>query len=139
MLTESQVDLIRQSAQRLADSDVSATNLFYTNLFRAAPAVRPLFPVDMFSQSEKLWSSIVAVVNHVDDLDSLRPTLLEMGRRHVKYGAEKAHYDVVRSVLIATIESYHNDDWTQNHQDAWTIALTFVCDTMVAGAYEAAA
>ena len=134
MLTPDQIRLIRTSAQCMADSDVSATNIFYSNLFQRAPSVRALFPEDMFSQSEKLWASIVAVVEGIDSLDDLRPMLRQMGERHIGYGAQPAHYDAVRDTMIDTIGSFLSDDWTPDHDVAWRKALQFVCDTMLDGA-----
>ena len=139
MLTETQISLIKTSARRMADSDVLATNLFYTKLFEVAPSVRPLFPVDMFRQSEKLWESIVTVVNALHQLEDLREPLMLMGKRHVEYGAAPAHYEAVRAILIETIADFHTDDWSKEHAEAWDIALTYVCDTMQAGAHETAA
>lgn len=138
MLSPHQISLIRSSAQRLADSDVSATNLFYSNLFRRAPGVRPLFPDDMFSQSEKLWASIVAVVDGIEDLEGLRPMLMQLGERHVEYGAIPAHYDAVRDTLVETVASFLSTDWSPDYEVAWQGALQFVCDTMLDGANVAA-
>ena len=138
MLTPHQITLIRSSAQRLADSDISATNLFYSNLFRRAPGVRALFPDDMFSQSEKLWASIVAVVEGIEDLDGLRPMLRQLGERHVEYGAVAAHYDAVRDTLVETVASFLGTDWSPEYEVAWQAALQFVCDTMLDGANVAA-
>jgi hemoglobin-like flavoprotein len=137
MLSDHQLRLIRSSAQVMADSDVSATDLFYASLFRKAPGVRSLFPADMFSQSEKLWASIVAVVEGIENLEALRPTLMDMGKRHAGYGAELAHYDAVKETMIETIATFLRDDWSTAHDDAWRTALKFVCEAMCDGANDA--
>lgn len=137
-LTQDQIELIRSSAQTMAESDVSVTNIFYASLFRKAPSVRALFPEDMFRQSEKLWSSIVAVVNGIDDIAALIPTLENMGARHVGYGAQPAHYDAVRDTLIETMADFLAEDWTTAHERAWGDALDIVVKTMLNGADVAA-
>ncbi len=139
MLTEEQIDLIRDSAERLADANVTATNAFYANLFKVAPAVRTLFPEDMFEQSEKLWKSIVMVVESADDLGEIQQALMALGARHVGYGAEPAHYAVVTDVLIETISILMEDEWTADHQQAWKCALEAVCAIMLEGAAQRAA
>jgi hemoglobin-like flavoprotein len=103
MLTEDQIDIIRDCAERMAEANVAATNAFYANLFSVAPGVRNLFPDDMFNQSEKLWNSIFMVVESADDLNQITDTLKELGARHVHYGAEPEHYVLVTDVLIETI------------------------------------
>ena len=139
MLSEEQVDLIRASAERLAEANVSATNAFYANLFKVAPAVRTLFPDDMFEQSEKLWNSIVMVVEGADDLSGIESALKALGARHVAYGAEPAHYPIVTEVLIETMSTLMQDAWSDDHQKAWKAALEAVCATMLEGAAQHAA
>ena len=134
MLSDAQIDLIRTSAERLAASNVAATNAFYVKLFQTAPAVRPLFSEDMFEQSEKLWQSIVMVVEGADDLDQIRQALMALGKRHVAYGAEPGHYVVVTNVLIETVSTLMRDGWSDDYRAAWTAALGAVCDTMLEGA-----
>ena len=139
MLSEEQVDLIRESAERLADANVAATNAFYANLFKVAPSVRMLFPDDMFEQSEKLWNSIVMVVESADDLASIEGALKALGARHVAYGAQPAHYPVVAEVLIETISTLMQDEWSDAYQAAWRDALEAVCAAMLEGAAQRAA
>lgn len=134
MLTDNQIDLIRDSAERMAETNVAATNAFYANLFSAAPSIRNLFPDDMFNQSEKLWNSIVMVVKSADDLGEITDALKQLGARHVQYGAEPEHYELVSQILIETISALMDNHWTLAHQDAWQTALNAVCTTMLKGA-----
>lgn len=139
MLSSTQVDLIRASAACLGDANVAATNAFYANLFKVAPGVRPLFPEDMFEQSEKLWNTIVKVVESASDLTELETELKALGARHVNYGAEPAHYVVVTEVLIQTIATLMNDRWTEETHETWKTALGEVCALMLEGAGSRAA
>ena len=139
MLSQPQVLLIRKSAERLADSNIVATDAFYANLFKVAPAVRPLFSEDMFEQSEKLWNTIVKVVECASDLSEIESELRAMGARHVRYGAEPAHYAVVTDVLVQTVAVLMDDEWTEETRVAWKAALEAVCTTMLEGAADHAA
>lgn len=130
------LSLIRIAAERLAECPIPSTNAFYAKLFQAAPGVRPLFPEDMFDQSEKLWNSIIAVVAYAEDLEQLRPALQQMGARHVGYGAEPEHYEAVISTLLETIRQAMSDDWTQAQEQAWRHVLRKVADMMIEGAHE---
>jgi hemoglobin-like flavoprotein len=139
MLTEDQIDIIRESAERMAETNVAGTNAFYASLFSVAPGIRNLFPDDMFNQSEKLWNSIVMVVESAEDLGEITDALKKLGARHVHYGAEPEHYVLVTKVLIETIAALMDNHWTLAHQDAWQIALGAVCDTMLEGAAQSGA
>lgn len=134
MLSDDQVDLIRHSAGRLAEVNVAATNAFYSNLFAHAPGVRALFPDDMFGQSEKLWQSIVMVVQSADDISEIEAALRELGAKHVAYGADAAHYQVVTDVLLETISAVMADEWSDDHYVAWKATLDAVSGVMLDGA-----
>lgn len=139
--SDDQIDLslIRVAATRLAEAPIPATNAFYTRLFQVAPAIRPLFAEDMFEQSEKLWNSIVTVVEYAEDLERLRPVLRHMGARHVGYGALPEHYGVVVDSLLDTIARTMGEDWSPPQADAWAHVLARVAAMMIEGANEAAA
>lgn len=139
MLSQTQVDLIRTSAVCLGEANVMATNTFYANLFKVAPGVRTLFAEDMFEQSEKLWNTIVKVVESASDLTEIEADLKALGARHVGYGAEPAHYIVVTDVLIQTIAALMSDKWSDDAQSAWRSALEAVCSLMLEGAAQRAA
>lgn len=139
MLTEVEIELIRSSAEKMAELNVIATNMFYANLFKEVPEIRVLFPEEMFDQSEKLWASIVMVVESVDDLAEIVPALKELGARHISYGTEPDHYEVVSRVLIETIKSLMAEEWTPEHQATWVKAMGIVAETMLSGAAQRAA
>lgn len=136
MLTRHETELVRETAERLDGAPVLATDVFYTNLFAAAPSVRPLFPEDMFGQSEKLWQLLASMVAGLDNFDSLIPELRRLGARHVEYGAQPEHYPIVTQVLVETLESLLPDIWTPAHGQAWQKALDRVAEVMLEGALD---
>ena len=42
----------------------------------------------------------------------------DLGKRHVKYGVQPAHYDVVGQALLATLESGLGAEWTEQASQA---------------------
>ena len=139
MLSEDEIDIIRSTAEAVVEGEIALTNAFYTNLFKAAPEVRAMFPEEMFDQSEKLWASIVMVVESVDDLSEIAPALEKLGKRHVGYGAKPEHYPVVCSVLLETMAQLMGRAWTDKHQATWHKALSVVSNVMLEGARRKAA
>jgi len=111
---------------------------FYSRLFAAAPAVRPLFPDDMRRQKTMLLGALVLLRKSLRDLDSIVPKLRELGARHVSYGAQPEHYPVVGTALIASMAAIAGDAWTSEYEVAWSAAFEIVAATMLAGAEEAA-
>lgn len=107
---------------------------FYQGLFEAHPGVRELFPTDMMGQQGKLLASLVAVVNSLRNLDEVVPTLHELGKRHVAYGAVPAHYDAVRDSLVASMHTLAGEAWSETLTEDWTAALDIVAKVMLEGA-----
>src|SRR6185503_13419922 len=93
---------------------------FYGRLFEAAPAVKPLFAgTDMRRQRAMLLSALALMRRSLRDLDSIVPTLRQLGARHVAYGARPEHYPVVAEVLIASMAAAAGPGWTPEYEDAW--------------------
>jgi hemoglobin-like flavoprotein len=125
---ETSFDLVAPQGDALMDQ-------FYTRLFAAAPAVRPLFAgTDLRRQKAMLLSALVLLRKSLRDLDAIVPTLRQLGARHVAYGAEAAHYPVVGEVLIASMAQIAGDAWTIEYELAWDEALAVVAGVMLDGA-----
>src|SRR6478735_6516079 len=94
-------------------ADVAAT-LFYDRLFTL----------------DALMQALAAVVNGLDNLESLIPVLETLGRNHVRYGVIDRHYDTVGAALLWTLEQGLKDAWTPSVKSAWTIAYGTVAGVM---------
>src|SRR5919201_1041833 len=127
---ETSFDIVAPRGDELMDE-------FYSRLFAAAPAVKPLFPADMRRQKTMLLGALVLLRKSLRDLDAIVPKLRELGARHVAYGARPEHYPVVGSVLIASLAAVAGDAWTPEYEQAWSEAFDVVAATMLAGAEEA--
>jgi len=128
---ETSFDLVAPRGDELMDE-------FYSRLFAAAPAVKPLFPADMRRQKTMLLGALVLLRKSLRDLDAIVPKLRELGARHVAYGAQPAHYPVVGTALIASMAAVAGDAWTSEFEVAWSEAFEIVAATMLEGAAEAA-
>ena len=127
---ETSFDLIAERGDELMDT-------FYSRLFAAAPAVRPLFPQDMKQQKTMLLAALVLLRKSLRDLDAVVPTLRKLGARHVAYGARPEHYPLVGATLIASMAATARESWRPEYEAAWNAAFEVVASTMIAGAEEA--
>jgi len=117
----------------------TAAGLFYDRLFTLDPSLKPMFAnANMQEQRRKLMQAIAAVINGVDHLDALVPTLENLGRNHGLYGVMDAHYDTVGAALLWTLEQGLKEAWTPAAKAAWTAAYTTVATVMRAAASNAA-
>jgi hemoglobin-like flavoprotein len=131
------LDLLETSFDLVAPRGEDLMDEFYSRLFAAAPAVRPLFPSDMGRQKTMLLGALVLLRKSLRNLDAIVPKLRDLGARHVAYGARPEHYPVVGETLIAAMAAVAGDDWRPDFARAWEAAYEIVASTMLAGAEEA--
>lgn len=130
-MTPSQIDLVRATWSQVVPIADTAASLFYGRLFELAPEVRPLFGrSDMAEQRRKLMQTLAVAVGALDKLETLRPALEGLGRRHVEYGVQDHHYDVVGAALLWTLEQGLGDGFTSSVRDAWTTAYVTLATIM---------
>ena len=111
-----------------------AGKLFYENLFKAAPSVRPLFDNDISNQAAKLVSTVTFVVQHLNNFSLIKEQIRELGRKHKGYGAKPEHYPIVAEQLIITIKQGMGDRFTPETEAAWKKALTSIAKNMIEAA-----
>ncbi|RLA03684.1 MAG: hemin receptor [Gammaproteobacteria bacterium] len=130
-MSEHQIKLVQSTWQMIVPVKDQTAELFYRKLFLIAPEVRPLFKGDIKEQGTKLVNSINLVVNSLTHLEQVVPALQELGRRHIDYGVEADHYDIVAEALLWTLEQGLGEDFTDEVKEAWTIAYTIIATTMI--------
>ncbi len=130
-LARDQVALVQATWQQVAPIADTAARLFYGRLFELEPGLRPLFGrTDMDEQRRKLMQMLAVAVAALDRLETLRPALEALGRRHVGYGVEDRHYGLVGEALLWTLEQGLGDGYTRSVRDAWAAAYTTLATIM---------
>jgi hemoglobin-like flavoprotein len=125
------IAIVRASWPTIAIRGDVLTTRFYEVLFEIdESAVRLFAGVDMVAQREKLLKSLGVIVEALDELDRLLPTLAELGRRHVGYGVQRRHFESVGAALNRAIADVFGDDFTTELRDAWAEAYALVAAVM---------
>lgn len=134
-MSPEQIQLVRQSFARVAPIAAQAGAMFYAKLFARDPAVSKLFSSsDMNTQARSLLEMIGNAVRLLDQPERLDPVLLALGKRHVQYGVQDAHYDSVGAALLETLADTLGEDLTPATREAWSALYAHVGRTMRAGA-----
>lgn len=136
-MTASRTDRIRASFDLVAPRAAELMDTFYALLFERYPQVRPLFPADMSGQKQHLTAAVALVVKHADNLGALEPALMDMGARHVRYGARPEHYPLVGRTMLDALERVAGPAWNAELREDWGWALNAVAAAMVKGAERA--
>lgn len=136
MMTPMQKSLVQRSFERIVPIADTAAALFYGRLFELDPALRGLFKNDMQEQGRKLMTMIGLAVQRLDQLETLGPTLADLGRRHIAYGVRDTDYATVAQALLWTLEQGLGDDFTPELREAWTIVYGVLAGAMQGGAQD---
>ncbi|MDA0167774.1 globin domain-containing protein [Solirubrobacter taibaiensis] len=125
---ETSFDLVAPKGDELME-------IFYADLFAAAPAVQPLFAgTDMQRQRSMLLAALGLLRRSLRNLDAILPALQQMGARHVAYGAMPEHYPVVGQVLIGAMAKVAGPEWRPQYTAQWQSAFAIVAGAMIEGA-----
>jgi hemoglobin-like flavoprotein len=130
-VTGAQRALVRESWLRCQPTLRQAGAEFYERLFALDPAVRRLFAAtDMAEQQRKLVTMLTEIVSQLDRPDELVPEVLELGRRHRRYGVKDADYETVEAALLWTLEQALGAEFTPAVREAWSEAYLLVATLM---------
>ena len=129
------VKLLQDSLKAISHKGDELVAAFYDILFTKYPTVRPLFDnARMPEQKQKLLRAIVMAVRNLEKPEVLVPYLEGLGRMHVAYGAEAAHYDAVGECLLEALEKTAGPLWNDELKAAWGDAYGAIAGLMKKGA-----
>lgn len=137
-MTREQITLVHHSFAKVRPIAGTAADLFYGRLFAIAPQVRALFPADMAEQKTKLMAMLGLAVANLNHPDTVVPALQDLGRKHVAYGTQAAHYAPVGEALLWTLEQGLGADFTPAVRAAWVETYALVAGVMKGAAAGAA-
>jgi hemoglobin-like flavoprotein len=124
------ISLVQESWKQVVPIADQAAALFYEELFTLDPSLKRLFKSDIKAQGRKLTSMINTAVVNLAKLETILPAVQDLGRRHVGYGVEAAHYGTVGTALIATLEKGLGGGFTPEVRAAWVEAYTVLATVM---------
>ncbi len=103
-MTPNQINLVRQTWQKVLPIREQAAELFYGKLFELDPSAKALFKSDLTEQGRKLTTMINVAVNGLGELDALVPGVRDLGRRHTHDGVTDGQDNTVGAALLWTLQ-----------------------------------
>lgn len=132
-MTPEQLALVQRSFVAATARADHLTTRFYDELFELAPEVRGLFPDDLTLQRQKLFDELTAIVAAVVSGSGLDTRAEPLGARHLDYGTEPRHDDLVGQALMSAMAGTLGDRWTDATAEAWASAYAEVAASMLRG------
>ena len=123
--------LLRRTMAEIEPIADKVTSYFYALLFLKHPDVRPLFPVAMDVQRDRLFKALLTAATHAEDTETLTTYLTHLGRGHRKYGTLSEHYPAVGECLIGALSHYAPQTWGPRTEAAWVAAYTTISQIMI--------
>lgn len=137
-MTGDQIELVQESFARVLPVAANAAHTFYDRLFTLAPETRALFRGNIDDQGRKLFLTLAAVVDALDQLDKVVPVARALAIRHVGYGVEERHYSIVGVALIETLRGALGARFDLKTEAAWAGAYAILSGVMMSAANETA-
>eukprot|EP00755_Sulcionema_specki_P035206 Sspe_Gene.21486::Locus_8074_Transcript_1_1_Confidence_1.000_Length_3770::g.21486::m.21486 len=132
ILTMQQMDIIRASWAKIPDVNNLASTL-YKCLFAIDRSLRRLFSrVDLLRQGERLMGVLRDVVDSLNDLSRVTPSLQQLAERHVNYGVEIDHYDTLGKALLDALQEDLAKSFGEKELRAWSVLFAIIKKIMVA-------
>lgn len=132
------IERVEESFKKIRENKDTFALSFYEQLFIESPQLKPLFDnTNLPKQSEKLYGSLVLLVENIRNPAVLQSVLGPLGEKHKGYGAIEKHYPLVGSALIHTLSKYIGEEWTPEVEQAWVTTYGAVVDMMLKGVEQA--
>jgi hemoglobin-like flavoprotein len=126
-----QIMLVQSSWELVEPMAVKLGELFYRRVFELNPSLKELFPDDQRRQGELLMALFGGAVNMLFHIDTLEPSVRDLGRRHRAYGTQPEHYDTFRDALLWTLERVLGEAFTADVRAAWEAVYDYMARTML--------
>ncbi|XP_031553222.1 neuroglobin-like isoform X2 [Actinia tenebrosa] len=140
-LDPASIKLIRESWSEVEKGDLQETGLVvFRRLFEIAPYLRDLFPFgynpdgkDLKAHALGVMSTVGVAVRGLDDLESLKPKLVELGALHKGFEITDKEFKHVGEAIIWTLDKGLGDQFTPEVKAAWVEAYGLITTTMKEG------
>lgn len=138
MINQNQIRLVQQSFERVKPIADIAADLFYRRLFELDPSLRRLFKANLSEQKHNLMTTLAFAVAGLNKPERILPAVRQLGARHVGYGVQEQHYQLVGEALLWTLAQGLGEQFTADVEEAWTAVYTILSTTMQEAARETA-
>lgn len=126
--------IIKESFENVIPIADEAIKHFYQTLFEKYPDSKAFFEnTDMDAQVDNLIGALMYIVDNIEKPKVVLPYLEDMGKRHVNYGVQDAHYALVGDALLDTFAHFFKEAWTEDLRQQWLMAYAVIASHMIKG------
>lgn len=74
------------------------------------------------------------IIARLEQLDELKGEIVQLAKRHVNYGVENEHYNMVGKSLLWTLQKFLAKELTDEMKNAWINCYAILSGTMITAA-----
>lgn len=137
--------IIKATAPVLAQHGTTITTEFYRSMFEAHPELLNVFNHANQAkgrQQTALANTVYAAAVHIDNLEAILPSVVQIAHKHVSLGIVPEQYPIVGEFLLKAIKTVLGDAATPEIINAWAEAYGVIADVFISvekGMYDQAA
>jgi len=126
---------LSESVHRILEHRESLGDMFYLVFLDRYPDVRRHFQgVDLKNQAVLLTMVLMVIERHHAASNPATETYLKyLGTKHCRRGILPDLYPHFRDAMLAALEQFHSQDWTESLANQWTEAIEEAAGTMLEG------
>ena len=133
-MTPRQITLVEQTLAAVDIDDL--TTDFYRRAFTTDPALAAMFTSDPKVQRTRFAAELAEIVCSIRSLDTFAASARSLGINHRDYGVSAAHYRLMGNALVAALAAALGSRWTDEVEEAWSLAYNLTAETMMLGAMD---
>jgi hemoglobin-like flavoprotein len=130
-LTEEDVRIVKESLPTIRTHLQPASMIFYENLFKIAPELRPMFREDLAGQGMKFFSTLHTIFDMLTAPEAAQSEMDDLSDSHTALGVKVEHFAPMREALDMTLTETLGQDFTPEIRDAWLRAYDDVAADMI--------
>lgn len=126
------ISRIQESFRAIASQGMWIVSRFHDRLFEKYPDLQPLFHSSMLSQQRaKFLNELRTLVLYLESPQVLREILVQLGKRHDRYGIEIRHYPAVMATFLEVLAESGGDGMDGKTYEAWANFLHLIRAVML--------
>jgi len=132
MLTQTEINIIKDSAPALAQYGEDITGRFYKILFQSHPELSHIFNMTnqkSGKQKAALATAVYAFAKYVDNLEVILGDVERIAQKHASLGIKSEHYPLVGGALLQAIDEILQPP--QSVIDAWAKGYGILADVFI--------
>lgn len=134
MLSQETRTIIKATAPVLAEHGTAITTEFYRSLFVAHPELLNVFNHANQAQGRQqtaLANTVYAAAVHIDNLEAILPSVVQIAHKHVSLGIVPEQYPIVGEYLLKAIKTVLGDAATDEILSAWAQAYGVIAEVFI--------